>query len=261
MHLEKLCLSAVEIARKTGEFIRREYSSFKKEKVLFKTEHDLVSYVDIEAEKQLIAELTNLLPAAGLITEESNAAYQKGLNWIIDPLDGTTNFVQRIPHFCVSIALAQDDELLIGVVLEVNSEECFWTWKGATSYCNGEAISVSATQQMKDAFIATGFSVKNTELLKGNLELVETWITNTRGIRRLGTAALDLCYVARGVFDAYHETNLSAWDVAAGILIVKNAGGTVSDFSGGEDFLFGTTILATNKVLHHPFLEKVKEVF
>lgn len=261
MQLKPLCLKTVEVARKTGEFIRKEYAGFKKDQVRFKTEHDLVSYVDIEAEKQLIAALTEILPEAGLIAEESREGYRQGLNWIIDPLDGTTNFVQGVPHFCVSIALVENNDVLIGVVLEVNSQECFWTWKGASSYCNDEVILVSKTSQMTNAFVATGFSVKNTELLKGNLELVETWIRNTRGVRRLGTAALDLCYVAKGVFDAYHETNLSAWDVAAGILIVKNAEGRVSDFKGGEDFLFGNTILATNKVLHPVFLEKIKEVF
>lgn len=260
MHLEQLCLQTIEIAKRTGVFIKKEYEGFEKQKIQYKSERDLVSYVDLTAEKQLIEALATILPEAGFITEESHSEYRKGLNWIVDPLDGTTNFVQRVPHFCVSIALAQGDDILLGVVYEVHQSECFWTWKGAPSYCNGKELSVSNTQVLKEAFIATGFSVKNTDRLDGNLQLLKTWITKTRGIRRLGTAALDLCYVAKGVFDGYHETDLSAWDVAAGALIVKNAGGIVSDFTGGSHFLFGNTILAANKPLHKIFLKEVQTI-
>lgn len=260
MQLEPLCLKTTEVAKSVGTFIRQEFQNFKKERIQFKAERDLVSYVDLTAEKMLIEALAELLPEAGFITEESHSEYRDGLNWIVDPLDGTTNFAQGVPHFCVSIALAQGEDVLLGVVYEVHQSECFWTWKGGESYCNGTVISVSDTSVLKDAFMATGFSVKNIDRLEGNMKLLKNWIQKTRGIRRLGTAALDLCYVAKGVFDGYHESDLSAWDVAAGSLIVKNAGGLVSDFDGGSDFLFGNTILAANKPLQATFLKEVQTI-
>jgi len=260
MELKKLSSEVVQIVKEVGSFIREEHKVFSKANVQFKSDHahDLVSYVDITAEKLLIEKLGGIFPEAGFIAEESHTEYRDGLNWIIDPLDGTTNFIQRVPHFCVSVALADGEDLLIGVVYEINRDECFYTWKGGGSFCNDDRISVSNVSDLRNSFVATGFSVKNTEKLPANLELLKIWISKTRGIRRLGTAALDLCYVAKGVFDVFYETNLSAWDVAAGALIVQNAGGRVSTFSGGADFLFGDEIIATNALLNQVFLSEIE---
>ncbi|MBI1185675.1 inositol monophosphatase [bacterium] len=257
MNLENITKSVGDLLLETGEFLLRQRQLFSPDKVRIKNNniHDLVSYVDLDAEQRLMKTLRQLLPEAGFITEETNSSYQGGLNWVIDPLDGTTNFVQGIPFYCISVALVDDNELLLGVVYEPNTGQCFYSWQGAASFCNKRHISVSATQAVNNAFVATGFSVKNIERLPENLKWLRHWVEYTRGVRRLGAAALDLCCVAKGVFDVFYETNLSAWDVAAGALIVQNAGGQVSDFSGGNHYLFGDEIMASNKLLHSQILQ------
>lgn len=262
MDLQKTTEQVIDLVKQVSEFVFEERKSFSSNDVRRKSNelHDLVSYVDIASEKKLIAGLSQILPEAGLITEETNSTYKEGLNWIVDPIDGTTNFIQGIPHYCICVALAQGTDLLLGVVIEINRRECFYTWKGAPSYCNGDVIKVSKKTSMDDSFVATGFSVKRHEDLDRNLALLKLWILKTRGVRRLGTAALDLCYVANGVFDLFYETELSAWDVAAGALIVKNAGGMVTDFDGGGDYLFGNSIVATNSNLNRSFLREIKNL-
>ena len=255
LNLEEITVQVKKLANKVGEFEQKEFLSFGKENI--KQKHDLVSYVDLESEKQLIEGLRNILPNAGFITEEQHSRYKDGLNWIVDPIDGTTNFVEGIPHFCISIALAKANEILVGLVLNPMSGECFYTWQNAPSYCNGLIINVSGKESLSNALVATGFSVKNNSQLANNLKLLETWIKETRGVRRFGSAALDLCWVAKGIFDFYYETNLSAWDVAAGALLVKNAGGSVSDFANQEKYLFGDEILASNRKLHNQVVAKL----
>ncbi|MFY0674954.1 MAG: inositol monophosphatase [Bacteroidia bacterium] len=261
MNLENITSRVIEICREVGAFIASERKSFSESLVKVKGAkvHDLVTHVDLESEKRLITSLKGLVPKAGFITEETNSNYKEGLNWIIDPIDGTTNFVQGVPHYCISVALVQSKEHLIGVVYDVANNDMYYTWKDAPSYCNENIISVSKKNKLRDALIATGFSVKDNSKLNENLALLKLWIEETRGIRRLGSAALDLCYVASGVFDVYYETNLSAWDVGAGALIVKNAGGSVSDFIGGNQYLYGNEILATNGEIHQLVITKMNE--
>ncbi|MCB0736474.1 MAG: inositol monophosphatase [Bacteroidetes bacterium] len=246
--MQKLVTEVRQIANKVGEFARNERLNFKRSDVQFKSanKHDLVSYVDQHCELQLVEALQKLEPNAGIIAEEYHSDYKEGLNWIIDPIDGTTNFVHDIPYYAISIALAQDQEMLLGVVLEIPTGNCFHTFKGQKSYLNDDEIRVSETATLKQALLSTGFSVKSHDKLEQNLELLHYWISNSRGIRRLGSAALDLCYLAKGSFDAFYETGLKAWDVAAGSLIVQNAGGRISTFSGGKNFVFGNEILASN---------------
>lgn len=259
MQLESITNSVCEICKEVGAFIAQERESFNESLVKMKGTkvHDLVTHVDLESEKRLIVSLGKILPNAGFITEETNNKYKDGLNWIIDPIDGTTNFVQGVPHYCISVALVDGKEHLIGVVYDVANRDMYYTWQGASSFCNEKQIRVSAKNQLTDALIATGFSVKDNSRLNQNLALLKLWIEQTRGIRRLGSAALDLCYVASGVFDVFYETNLSAWDVAAGALIVKNAGGSVSDFSNQDEYLFGSEILATNGKIHQAIIDKM----
>jgi myo-inositol-1(or 4)-monophosphatase len=262
MQLESITNSVCEICKEVGAFIAQERESFNESLVKMKGAkvHDLVTHVDLESEKQLIASIEKILPNAGFITEETNNTYKKGLNWIIDPIDGTTNFVQGVPHYCISVALVDGKEHLIGVVYDVANLDVYYTWKGAASFCNDAQIKVSDKSQLTDALIATGFSVKDNSRLDQNLALLKLWIEQTRGIRRLGSAALDLCYVASGVFDVFYETNLSAWDVAAGALIVKNSGGLVSDFSGHDEYLFGNEILATNGKIHQVIIDNMAKI-
>lgn len=263
MVLESLLVEVRKVAANAGKYIVQERRGFSNASVQTKggKVHDLVSYVDKTAESMILDKLIELEPSASIISEETNPSYASGLNWIVDPLDGTTNFVQSIPHYCVSIALAEGNDVLLGLVLEVNRSECFDAIGTKPSELNGQRIEVSKKARLEDTLVATGFSVKNHEELDKNLQLLRMWVEKTRGIRRLGSAALDLCYVANGTFDFFYETNLSAWDVAAGSLIVKNAGGEVTDFKGKNGFLFGNEIMASNGLLHRNFQEQISTAF
>jgi myo-inositol-1(or 4)-monophosphatase len=221
--------------------------SFDASKIETKGMHDLVSYVDQESEQRIIAALELLLPDAGFIAEEgTNQKIGEHYNWVIDPLDGTTNYIQGVPIYAVSIGLLEDNELVLGVVYEVGRDECFYAWKDGGAYLNGERIYVSERADIHDALLATGFPYNDFSKLDTYLEMLKWTMTNARGVRRLGSAATDLAYVACGRFEAFWEYDLKPWDVAAGAVIVKEAGGTVTDFRGGNDFLFGKEIIATN---------------
>jgi myo-inositol-1(or 4)-monophosphatase len=260
MDYEELCLSVCEIARKAGGFIANERKHFNPNKVENKGLHDLVSYVDKTSEAVIIEALSQLLPESGFIAEEGTSN-KKGerFNWVIDPLDGTTNFIQGVPVYAVSIGLLEGDELVLGVVYEICRDECFFAWKGGKAYLNGEEIHVSDTTDMHDALLATGFPYSNFSQLDNYMALLKWSMTEARGVRRLGSAATDLAYVACGRFDAFFEYDLKPWDVAAGALIVKQAGGKLSDFNHGEGYLFGGEIIAANAPLLTEMQQKVDE--
>ncbi len=238
--------------------MKEERKGFQVSMIESKGLHDLVSYVDKESEKQIIEQLTKLLPESGFIAEEGTST-KKGerYNWVIDPLDGTTNFIQGVPIYAVSIGLLDYDELVLGVVYEVCLDECFYAWKGGGAYLNGDPIFVSERDDIHDALLATGFPYSNFDQLDEYLALLKWTMTEARGVRRLGSAATDLAYVACGRFDSFWEYDLKPWDVAAGSLIVKEAGGVVTDFSGGTKYLFGGEIIASNALLASLMLEKV----
>jgi len=251
MDLDQLLEKTKSIAKEAGAFIRKERQSFKVENIEHKGFNDLVSYVDKEAEKIIVNGLKAILPDAGFITEEGTDTVQKEVyNWIIDPLDGTTNFIHGLPIFSVSIALKDKNKLLLGVVYEVNLDECFYAVSGKGAFCNGQPIEVSSNPKLSDSLIATGFPYYDFELITNYLEALRRLMQKSQGIRRLGSAAVDLVYVACGRVDAFFEYNLNSYDVAAGALIVMEAGGKVTDFNGGENFLFGRQILASNSMIH-----------
>ena len=221
--------------------------------------HDLVSYVDKESEKRIIRQLSEFLPESGFIAEEGTSdKHGERYNWVIDPLDGTTNFIQGVPVYAVSIGLLDGDELVLGVVYEVGRDECFYAWKNGGAYLNGELIRVSNIATSHDALLATGFPYSNFEQLDKYMSLLKWAMTEARGVRRLGSAATDLAYVACGRFDSFFEYDLKPWDVAAGVLIVKEAGGVVTDFGAGNDYLFGGEIIASNSLLAKLMQEKVR---
>ena len=262
MNLEKIATQVVEIARNVGEFIKTESRKFSNEDIIEKGVHNLVTYVDKESEKQIVNSLSKIFPEAGFIAEENQELERKEqYNWIIDPLDGTTNFVHGLPPFSVSIALADKEEIIVGVIYEINLDECFYAWKDGPAFLNGKQIQVSKTKLLDNALIATGFPYYDFSLMKPYLELLADLMQTTRGVRRLGSAAVDLAYVACSRFDLFYEYSLNPWDVAAGILIVQRAGGKVSDFNGGTDFLFGKQIIASNKLIHKEFDSKMKLYF
>ena len=257
---QQLTLTTCKIARTVGKFMAEERKSFDASMIENKGLHDLVSYVDKASEKQIIEELSKLIPESGFIAEEGTSDKQgERFNWVIDPLDGTTNYIQGIPVYAVSIGLLDEDELVLGVVYEVGRDECFYAWKDGGAFLNGEPIHVSERGDIQEALLATGFPYNNFSKMGSYMEFLQWTMKHARGVRRLGSAATDLAYVACGRFDAFWEYDLKPWDVAAGVVIVKEAGGVVTDYKGGNDFLFGKEIVASNVLLDEIVQSKIKE--
>jgi myo-inositol-1(or 4)-monophosphatase len=260
INLEDLCNKTCDVAIKAGMFIAEERIRFDSSKIEYKGVHDLVSYVDKCAEQLIVDDLRQLLPMAGFIAEEGTVLTKgEDYQWIIDPLDGTTNFVQGIPVFSVSIGLAYKTELLLGVVYEIGQKECFYAWKGGGAYLNSTPIQVSGNSDMHQCLLATGFPYSEFGLIDSYFDFLKWAMRNSRGVRRIGSAAVDLVYVACGRFDAFWEYDLKPWDVAAGAIIVKEAGGKVTDFKGEDDYLFGRTIVATNRGVNYVLMDKLNE--
>jgi myo-inositol-1(or 4)-monophosphatase len=262
LSLELLTLEVNKIVRQVALFIAQQAQAFDSSRVEYKGKNDLVSYVDKEAERRLINALKALLPEAGFIAEESVSVQQlsdKEHHWIIDPLDGTTNFVHQLPVYAISIALVQGQDLVLGVVYEVNRKECFYAWKGGGAYCNGLPMHCSKATSLSQGLLATGFPYYDFTRMPYYLGILEDLMQQSHGLRRLGSAAVDLAYVACGRFEAFFEYNLQAWDVAAGALLVQEAGGLVSDFGGGQSYLFGKEILAAAPALQAHLLEVIQK--
>jgi len=256
----QLCELTCEIARTAGRYMAGERKSFDVSMIENKGLHDLVSYVDKESEIQIIAKLSDILPESGFIAEEGTSTKQgERYNWVIDPLDGTTNFIQGVPVYAVSIGLLDHDELVLGVVYEVGRDECFYAWKGGGAFLNGIPIHVSDRKDIQDSLLATGFPYNDFSKMESYIEFLKWTMKNARGVRRLGSAATDLAYVACGRFDAFWEYDLKPWDVAAGSIIVKEAGGKVTDYKGETNYLYGRELVASNGLLHELILKKNDE--
>lgn len=250
MDLKNLCKEIEKIAHDVAKYIKDESAVFNSDNIELKGLHDFVSYVDKSAEEQLIGKLSILIPEAGFQAEEGTS-FKKGerYNWIIDPLDGTTNFLNKIHPHSISIALADKNEIVAGVVYEINGEETFIAWKDGGAWLNGKKIQVSGSKDLNSSLVATGFPYRDFSRLDPYLKCLEYFIRNSAGLRRMGCASIDLAYVACGRFGVFFEYSLKPWDIAAGLLLVREAGGSVSDFSGNEDNYSGNEILATNKNL------------
>ena len=262
MQPQQLIQKVIEIAKEAGAFIREQRKTFTPDKIEIKGLNDLVSYVDKTAEEKIVASLKNIIPGAGFITEEKTISKTgERYNWIIDPLDGTTNFIHGLPVYSVSIALQEFDELVLGVVYEINQDECFYARKGAPAYLNGVEIKVSNTPTIDKSLLATGFTYYDFKQQPAYIELFTELMRNCHGLRRLGSAAVDLAYTACGRFDGYYEYNLNAWDVAAGIVIVRQAGGDVVNFKGGDESLNTRELLATNGRITEELLQTIQKYF
>ncbi len=260
MKIKDITQSTKEVTLDVGEFIRTECTAFDLNKVEKKGKNDLVSYVDKEAEKRLVSELGRILPAAGFITEEGTIAQETAeYRWIVDPLDGTTNFIHGLPIFSISIALMKEDKVEMGIVYEVNREECFVAMRGHGAWCNDREMSVSQAEGVGDSLLATGFPYHNFEKLNEYLAILNELMKNTHGLRRMGSAAVDLAYVACGRYEGYFEYNLNPWDVAAGTLLVEEAGGTVTDFSGTDQFVFDRELVAGNPWVQKEMLSIIQK--
>jgi myo-inositol-1(or 4)-monophosphatase len=261
MDLKQLTDDVSLLCGEVAEFIRTEAVRFTEASVESKSLNNLVSYVDKTAETRLVEGLGRLAPEAGFIAEEGTGERKEGLNWIIDPLDGTTNFVHGLPCYCISIGLANGSDMLVGVVLEVTRNECFSAWKGGGAWLNGKAILVSQRRRLQESLLATGFPYDDFDKEAAYMELLRALMHNSRGIRRLGSAAADLAYVACGRFEAFYEYGLNPWDVAGGALLVREAGGPVTDFGNGDDWLFGEELLASNGHIHGELIGPIGKFF
>lgn len=256
--LRILTQAVIDLSRRVGKFLKEEINKLQVKDVKEKGLHNLVTYVDKSAERILVNELQDMLPQAGFIAEEGTSKKTgEDYNWIIDPLDGTTNYIHKVPLYSVSIALKYHNEIILGVIYEPNLNECFYSWKGAPSYLNTLVIEVSQTQKVNDSLFATGFPYYDYDLLKEYMKFFEYLMIHSRGIRRLGTAAIDLAYVACGRYDGFFEYGLSPWDVAAGTLIVQNAGGKCYDFNGSDDFIFGRELVSVNPYISKEFMHQI----
>lgn len=248
MDLKLILKQTLEIVKDTGNFIRAESKKFKVSSIEYKGKNDLVSYVDKESEKMLVSRLGSILPEAGFITEEGTTTAGKAdvFNWIIDPVDGTTNFVHGLPVFSISVALMNKNKVVLGVIYDPSRDEYFYSCEGTKAYLNAEEVQVSSAQYLSESLLASGFPYsKSIEgAMPAYLSVIGELMKETHGLRRMGSAAIDLAYVACGRIEGFFEYNLKPWDVAAGAFLVQQAGGSVTTFSGTDNYIFGGELIA-----------------
>ena len=258
--IKAICEETVKIARETGRFVKQSRRENRPD-VETKGRNDFVTEIDKASEEKLVNALGELVPEAGFIAEENTSNKEgKTYNWIIDPIDGTTNFIHGLYPYAISIALQENQEIVLGVVYEIGMDECFYAWKGGSALLNGSEIHVSETPNVAGSLIATGFPYTNYSLIKNFMETLDFFMKHSHGLRRLGSAAADLAYVACGRFDAFYEYNLKPWDVAAGAFIIQQAGGQVSDFKGGDNYLHGGEIVTANGTMFQEMKDVIKKI-
>jgi myo-inositol-1(or 4)-monophosphatase len=248
-------------ARKAGRGLIRDFGEVENLQVSQKGPSDFVSTADLKSEKILKAELEKARPGWGFLMEESEPVEGDGRHrWIVDPLDGTLNFLHGIPHFCISVALERDGEIIAGVVYEPLRDEEYWAEKGGGAFVSDRRLRVSGRRNLTEAVIATGIPFGARASNPAYHTSLQKVAAETAGIRRFGAAALDLAYVAAGRFDGFWEYGRKPWDIAAGILLVREAGGYVTDFEAGHDVLKTGNVLAANDHLHLPLGRMLRQV-
>lgn len=245
----------INIAKEAGEVIRNGFGE--NIKIEFKTgDNNLVTNIDKAAEKTILDFVKLEYPNHSIIAEESGTERKSSeYTWVIDPLDGTTNFAHGLPIFAVSIGIQKNNETITGVVYDVMNDKVYAAEKGGGTYVNGYKSSVTKNNSLPESLVVTGFPYDIKKDLDETVRVFTQFLLKTRGVRRLGSAAIDLCYVSSGVFDAFWESGLNPWDVCAGMLLVKEAGGTISNFNGESINIFANQILATNGFIHNDMLK------
>jgi myo-inositol-1(or 4)-monophosphatase len=250
---EKALQIAHEAVLEAGKILRR---GFRQKKVYQKKGTiDLVTEWDLKSQETIVSRLRSKFPSHDYLVEEAGIERKPSVFcWVLDPLDGTTNFVHGFPFYCISLALMKKEELLLGIVHNPEMKETYWALRGQGAFCNGKPLQVSSVKVISQSLLATGFPYNILSTYAPIINRFQKVITRAQGVRRPGSAALDLCWVARGIFDGFWEQNLKPWDTAAGALIVEEAGGQVSDFTGRPYHIFKEQILATNSRIHHPLV-------
>ncbi len=254
---EQISLRVAEVAAIAARYIATQREDFSPSAIEHKGVQNLVSYVDKEAERLIYSELSDIVPGAKFLGEESADGSivenpEGEYLWVIDPLDGTANFIHSMPPYCVSIALMYGGQVVVGVIYEVTRSECFRAYRGGPCYLNDREIRVSDIQSVSDSLVITGVSYD--ERSSDSFERAFSYFNrNTNGTRRIGSAAANLAYVAAGRAECFFQRGLSPWDVAAGALLVECAGGVVTDYSGGNNYIFGREIITTNKNSYNNF--------
>lgn len=251
---------AIEAAKEAGKFLKYNVGRVKNIERKQGEERNLVSEIDKGSEERIIGIIRRHYPNHAILAEESGAsAASSDYRWVIDPLDGTTNFLHGVPIFCVTIAVEYKGEIVAGVVYDPNLDELFTAEKGSGAYLNGRRLSVSTTSRLIESLLVTGFPYDIAENPQNAIGHFVNFLVEARGIRRLGSAALDLSYVAAGRFDGFWEVNLNPWDMAAGMLFVREAGGRVTDFTGEESTIYKNRVLASNGRIHDAMLAVLRK--
>jgi len=249
----------IKLASEVATYIEQESLNFSMEKVETKNRNDFVSYVDKQAEKRLVKGLSMFIPDSGFITEEGTAQeHGEDYCWIIDPLDGTSNFIHGSTPYSISIALTFKKELVVGVIHEITRNETFYAWKESKAYLNGNEIKVSTVKRVSDALIATGRPHNYMNNYANLLVLMDYFLQNTHGVRQSGSAATDLAYVACGRYDGRFEFGLKPWDMAAGVLIIQQAGGCICDFEGQENYFETGSLIVSNNLIFGELKTSIK---
>jgi len=261
MQYKEICFSAMEVVKTAAAYVREQHINRQGLAIEEKGRQNFVTRVDKQAEEILVSGLSELLPEAGFIAEEGTSSKQgERYNWIIDPIDGTTNFIHGVFPFAISVGFTDKGEVVAGIIYEFGLEEFFYAWKGGGSWLNGSPIRVSDTPRVDQSLLATGFPYTNFKYLEQFMVSMDHFMKNSHGLRRLGSAATDIAYVACGRYDGFYEYGLNPWDVAAGILLVREAGGTVSDFAGHSDPLFGEHIVCSNHNIFNEFQSVIQKI-
>lgn len=252
-----------KLATEAGLYIAEQREAFDQSRVEHKHSHDYVSYVDKGSEKMIVSRLKEILPEAGFITEEKTVEQKEEeseLFWVVDPLDGTTNFIHDLAPYCVSIALCDKTDFLLGVVYEVTRKELYYAAKGQGAFLNGKPIHVTSLDNLDQALVMIGYPYNAEDYRQFCLSLTGRLFGHCASIRSNGSAEAELCYLASGKVDVYVESFIQSWDVAAGACILMEAGGRVTDYRGGDDdWKSGRQVLATNGLLHEVMLRHVGE--
>ena len=247
---------AIEAAKEAGKYLKFSVGKVRSIEIKKGEERNLVSEIDKTSEAKIISIIRRHYPTHAILAEESGADNTvSDYKWVIDPLDGTTNFLHGLPAFCVTIGVEYKGEIVAGVVYDPNLDELFTAEKGAGAFCNGKRMKVSQAPRLIDSLLVTGFPYDIADNPDNAVGHFINFLMESQGLRRLGSAAIDLSYVAAGRLDGFWEVNLNPWDMAAGVLFVREAGGRVTDFAGAESTIYTKQVLASNGLLHDAMVD------